>query len=69
VAESILDAIRGGDYEYEPSPVSGDQFESTKALPGTKDKVSEMAARILDGKPLWHPQDRISYDESPAGLK
>jgi hypothetical protein len=69
VAESILDAIRDGDWNYEPSPTPEDRYESTSALPGSKDKVSEMAARVLDGKPLWHSEDRISYDESAEAMK
>lgn len=60
---SVLDAIRDGDWDYEPPTVKDNQYVSTKAMPGSKDKVQAMAERIEDGLPLWHPEDRISYDE------
>ncbi len=69
MADSVLDAIRDGHWDYEPEPVSADRYESTLALPGTPDKVSRLAQRAQAGLPLWHPADRRSFDESEDALR
>ena len=69
MADSILDAIRNGEWDFEPDLVEEDRFESTQALPGTQDKVDEMADRVRKGLPLWHSKDRRYYDDSEDALK
>ncbi len=64
VAESILDAIRDGQWDYEPELVDQELYDSTKALPGTEEKLEILASRVQDGLPLWHPRDRRTYDDS-----
>jgi hypothetical protein len=64
---SILDAIRAGQWDYDPETVAASQFEQTDAMPGTREKVEALAARILGGLPLWHPRDRSAYDEPSRG--
>lgn len=66
---SVLDAIREGHWDYEPAEVKKHQFESTQALPGSEEKIGMLAARALDGLPLWHPEDRRSYDDSERALE
>ena len=61
---SILDAIRKGDWSYEPETVPEDSFDSTSALPGTDEKVHEMAKRAKSGLPLWHSADRRTFDQN-----
>ncbi len=68
VPESVLEAIKQGQWDYEPETVKGEDFECTPALPGTSEKVSKLAQRALDGLPLWHPDDRLSFDESDEAL-
>ena len=60
--QSVLDAIKSGDWNYEPddSP-EGESFESTNALPGSDQKLEILAERIKSGLPLWHPEDRLTY--------
>jgi hypothetical protein len=60
---TILDAIEQGFYQFEPTECSDDEFDETDALPGTDEKVDILAKRIELGLPLWHPSDRLSYDE------
>jgi len=63
VPKSVLDAIRMGQWEYEPPEVESDQFEATGAMPGTKDKLRTLAERVQRGLPLWHPNDREDVDD------
>ena len=69
MADSVLEAIRQGEWDFEPTPVSEDKYDSTGALPGSSDKVSTLAERARDGLPLWHSDDRQSYDDSDEALK
>ena len=64
VAESILEAIKDGQWDYEPEHVSSDRFASTGALPGTEEKLTILARRVRKGLPLWHPSDRRTYDDN-----
>ncbi len=65
MAESVLEAIKRGDWDFEPE----EDFPSydntpTDALPGTDQKLTILAGRVQQGLPLWHPNDRRSYDDS-----
>jgi len=68
VTQSILEAIKQGRWDYEPSFRINDKFDSTVALPGTQEKVDTLADRVRNGLPLWHPEDRKSFDESDDAL-
>jgi len=61
--KNVLDAIRGGDWSYEPEEVDPTCYEATSAFPGTEEKVAVMAARVRAGLPLWHQGDRTDYEE------
>jgi hypothetical protein len=52
-----------GLWDFEPERVEETQFDSTKAMPGTKEKLSILADRVQCGLPLWHSQDRQDFDE------
>lgn len=62
MAESVLEAIRNGNWDYEPPTVDKKDYDATSALPGTEEKVGLMTARALKGLPLWHPDDRSTFD-------
>lgn len=64
MAESILDAIKDGQWDYEPDHVNSEGYDSTIALPGTDEKLEILAERVLGGLPLWHPEDRRTYDDN-----
>ena len=66
--ESVLDAIKQGQWDFEPETVEGEDFDRTPALPGTSAKISKLAERAQDGLPLWHPNDRLSFDETEEAL-
>ena len=61
--QSVLEAIKSGDWNFEPrESVATKTFSSTSALPGSEQKLRVLADRIRMGLPLWHPQDRLTYD-------
>lgn len=60
--QSILDAIKSGDWNYDPDQNEAeDDFDATSALPGSGKKLEVLADRIRSGLPLWHPEDRLTY--------
>ncbi len=67
VPNSVLEAIQQGLWDFEPRKVESDQFDSTKAVPGSNEKVSILAERLRRGLPLWHPSDRQDYEDMYAG--
>jgi hypothetical protein len=66
VFKNVLDAIREGDWFFEPPEVGPAQFEATKAIPGTEEKLAVLAARARAGLPLWHERDRCDYEDHAA---
>ena len=56
--KSVLDAIKLGFWDFEPPEVSFSEFDASDAMPGTRNKLDEMAERVRCGLPLWHPEDR-----------
>ncbi len=63
---SVLDAIKDGNWDFEPEATEVASYASTKALPGTDEKLAILANRVRRGLPLWHPSDRQTYDDRDA---
>ncbi len=63
MARSVIDAIRQGNWEFEPEQPEAQQEPASVAMPGTKEKVSVLAARLQQGLPLWNPSDRQTYND------
>ena len=63
--KSVLDAIREGQWDFEPEDVDETRFNRTEAMPGTEAKLSVLAQRVQEGLPLWHGEDRTEYDSEP----
>jgi hypothetical protein len=61
--KSVLEAIKEGCWDYEPETVEEQRFNSTRAMPGTDEKLEVMAQRVQAGLPLWHGADRMEYDD------
>ena len=59
---SVLEAIKSGVWDYEPEQRESSRYEATQALPGTDEKLQVMMLRVRLGLPLWHPEDRQTYD-------
>jgi hypothetical protein len=60
---SILEAIKQGIWDFEPTSQQPKEFRATGAMPGTDKKLSVLAERVRMGLPLWHPADRQDYDQ------
>ena len=66
--KSVLEAIRMGFWDFEPPEVESDLFDSTDAMPGTKEKLRVLAERVRGGYPLWHPEDRDDIEQAPRAV-
>ncbi len=66
--DSVLDAIKQGQWDFEPDVVEAQEYESTPALPGSSEKIMTLAERVTSGLPLWHPKDRRSFDDSEEAM-
>lgn len=66
--KSVLEAIKMGLWDFEPSHVDQSEFESTEAMPGTRAKLEVLARRVENGLPLWHPGDRDEVPEQLASI-
>ena len=63
MTKSVLDAIREGNWNFEPEAVDKQSFDATHAIPGTNEKLRVLAERVRAGLPLWHEQDRADYED------
>jgi hypothetical protein len=63
---NVLDAIRDGEWQYEPEAVDPRHYQATTAIPGSDEKLQILAERVRSGLPLWHESDRADYDEPGA---
>jgi hypothetical protein len=61
---SVLKAIRQGEWDFEPEPMQEEMYHSTAAMPGSDEKVKELAKRAREGLPLWHSEDRQTFDDT-----
>ena len=56
--KSVLEAIKEGEWDYEPETVQTECYHQTNSLPGSQEKIHILAERLRMGLPLWHPSDR-----------
>lgn len=61
--QSVLEAIRLGIWDFEPGSGPMVRIRPTGAMPGSNEKLEVLAERLRMGLPLWHPADRMSYDD------
>jgi hypothetical protein len=66
VFKNVLDAIRDGDWFFEPAELDPAQYAATRAIPGTEEKLAVLAARARAGLPLWHESDRSDYEDQSS---
>lgn len=63
MSRSVLEAIKLGEWNFEPNLEVVATARATTAMPGTTEKLDVLADRLRQGQPLWHPRDRMSYDD------
>jgi hypothetical protein len=59
---SVIEAVKMGFWDFEPEAQDASDFQATRAMPGTDEKLHVIAERVQQGLPLWHPSDRRNYD-------
>jgi hypothetical protein len=64
VANSVLEAISEGIWDFEPEDTNEEQYRSTAAMPGSDSKLEVLAERLAQGLPLWHSEDRQTYNDA-----
>jgi hypothetical protein len=62
VPNTVLEAIKQGLWDFEPSEIDSEEFPPCDAMPGTPDKLTALAERVRMGLPLWHPSDRADCE-------
>ncbi|HEX3997824.1 MAG TPA: hypothetical protein VHX65_04680 [Pirellulales bacterium] len=60
--QSVLEAIKQGFWDFEPPIVNDGQFDATRAVPGSNEKLAILAERLRQGLPLWHPADVLDFE-------
>ena len=63
---SVLEAIKMGQWDFEPAEVPHSEYDCTDAMPGTREKLEALAQRLRTGVPLWHSKDRDDVEAPPA---
>ena len=63
--KSVLEAIKMGIWDFEPSEVEYSKFNASDAMPGTREKLGMLAERAKKGLPLWHVHDRNDVEAPP----
>lgn len=58
VFEAILEC--GHDEDFVPEKL--ECYRATDAPAGSRSKLEILAQRVMQGTPLWHPEDRHDYD-------
>ncbi|RIK78671.1 MAG: hypothetical protein DCC68_14805 [Planctomycetota bacterium] len=59
--KNVFEAILKYGHDEDFAPVATEDFVSTDAPAGSKEKIEILAERIAKGMPLWHEDDRIDY--------
>jgi len=62
VPNSVLEAIKQGFWDFEPQQIRDGEFDATRAMPGTNEKLAILAERLRLGLPLWHPADVLDFE-------
>ena len=61
VCKNVFEAILKYGHDEDFVPYEGDEFSATDAPAGSRAKIDILADRVLQGMPLWHPEDRNDY--------
>jgi hypothetical protein len=58
---NVFETILKYGHDEDFVPYEGEEFTATDAPAGSKSKIDILAARVQQGMPLWHPEDRNDY--------
>ena len=65
---NVFDAIMETGHDEDFVPVVTDEFCPTDAPAGSPAKVQVLAERVRKGLPLWHPEDRVSFNTAASSI-
>jgi hypothetical protein len=58
---NVFDAILECGHDEDFVPAETEEWVSTEAPAGSREKIELLAERVRKGLPLWHPSDRGDY--------
>ncbi|MGA2067199.1 MAG: hypothetical protein ABSG86_19665 [Thermoguttaceae bacterium] len=58
---NVFEAILRCGHDEDFIPDETEEFVRTDAPAGSRAKIDILAQRVLEGLPLWHPEDRSDY--------
>jgi len=58
---NVFEAIEKFGHDEDFAPRHSPDFMPTAAPAGSPEKLAELARRVEQGLPLWHPSDRADY--------
>ena len=62
MANSILEAMKMGLWDFQPHSVDCDELEAPDNTPGTREKLDILAEHLRYQVPLWGIDDRLDED-------
>lgn len=66
---NVFEAILECGHDEDFVPVETEDFCSTDAPAGSKEKLEILAERVKRGQPLWHGDDRSDYSGLTGAVK
>jgi len=58
---NVFEAINKFGHDEDFAPLETEEFSATEAPAGSSEKLDVLAARVREGLPLWHHDDRPDY--------
>ena len=65
---NVFDAILETGHDENFVPTITEEFCPTDAPAGSSAKVEVLSERIRKGLPLWHPEDRVSFNTAASSI-
>jgi hypothetical protein len=66
---NVFDAILKFGHDEDFVPDNLDTFSSTDAAAGSPEKIDILRARVEQGQPLWHEEDRCDYSGLTGAIR
>ena len=66
---NVFEAILKYGHDEDFAPKTAGEFEPTNAPAGSTDKIEVLRQRVEQGKPLWHPSDRVDYSGLTGAIR
>ncbi len=67
--KNVFEAILKYGHDEDFLPRGDEEFQSTQAPAGSRDKLDILAERVRCGYPLWHEEDRRDYSGLTGAIR